>query len=129
VLDKYTCLALNYLECVILKCHWRSSWTAGVCDTVMKISYFVLWTRHSISLFGFLPSSRSSALMVVWHGLTSLFLSLRPQYYKLIDECTAQIVLHRNGCDPDFKCRKFDLDVGYLIGKTHTHTHTFVLLY
>lgn len=58
----------------------------------------------------------------------SLFLSLlqhlllvrndymsRPQYYKLIDECTAQIVLHRNGCDPDFKCRKFDLDVGYLI--------------
>uniref|UniRef100_A0A8C1GEA0 Diaphanous related formin 1 n=1 Tax=Cyprinus carpio TaxID=7962 RepID=A0A8C1GEA0_CYPCA len=39
----------------------------------------------------------------------------RPQYYKLIDECTAQIVLHRNGCDPDFKCRKFDLEVGYLI--------------
>uniref|UniRef100_A0A673KZP6 Protein diaphanous homolog 1-like n=1 Tax=Sinocyclocheilus rhinocerous TaxID=307959 RepID=A0A673KZP6_9TELE len=39
----------------------------------------------------------------------------RPQYYKLIDECTAQIVLHRNGCDPDFKCRKFDLDVGHLI--------------
>ncbi|XP_077103381.1 protein diaphanous homolog 1 [Siphateles boraxobius] len=39
----------------------------------------------------------------------------RPQYYKLIDECTAQIVLHRSGCDPDFKCRKFDLDVGFLI--------------
>ncbi|KPP63107.1 hypothetical protein Z043_118660, partial [Scleropages formosus] len=27
----------------------------------------------------------------------------RPQYYKLIDECIAQIVLHKNGCDPDFK--------------------------
>lgn len=40
---------------------------------------------------------------------------VRPQYYKLIDECTAQIVLHRNGCDPDFKYRKFDLDVGFLI--------------
>ncbi|XP_056327782.1 protein diaphanous homolog 1 [Danio aesculapii] len=39
----------------------------------------------------------------------------RPQYYKLIDECTAQIVLHKNGCDPDFKCRKFDLEVGHLI--------------
>ncbi|XP_050983145.1 protein diaphanous homolog 1 isoform X2 [Labeo rohita] len=39
----------------------------------------------------------------------------RPQYYKLIDECTAQIVLHRNGCDPDFKCRKFDLEVSHLI--------------
>uniref|UniRef100_A0A672SC29 Diaphanous related formin 1 n=1 Tax=Sinocyclocheilus grahami TaxID=75366 RepID=A0A672SC29_SINGR len=44
----------------------------------------------------------------------------RPQYYKLIDECTAQIVLHRNGCDPDFKCRKFDLDVDHLIGKRQT---------
>lgn len=39
----------------------------------------------------------------------------RPQYYKLIDECTAQIVLHKNGCDPDFKCRKFELEVGHLI--------------
>lgn len=39
----------------------------------------------------------------------------RPHYYKLIDECTAQIVLHKNGCDPDFKCRKFDLEVGHLI--------------
>ncbi|KAK7140927.1 hypothetical protein R3I93_015161 [Phoxinus phoxinus] len=39
----------------------------------------------------------------------------RPQYYKLIDECTAQIILHRNGCDPDFKCRKLDLDVNFLI--------------
>ncbi|XP_065130921.1 protein diaphanous homolog 1 isoform X1 [Paramisgurnus dabryanus] len=40
---------------------------------------------------------------------------VRPQYYKLIDECTAQIVLQRNGCDPDFKCKKFDLEVGHLI--------------
>ncbi|TRY83826.1 hypothetical protein DNTS_031966 [Danionella cerebrum] len=39
----------------------------------------------------------------------------RPQYYKLIDECAAQIVLHRNGCDPDFKCRKIPLDVSHLI--------------
>ncbi|XP_052005619.1 protein diaphanous homolog 1-like isoform X2 [Xyrauchen texanus] len=39
----------------------------------------------------------------------------RPQYYKLIDECMAQIVLHRNGCDPDFKCRNLQLDIDYLI--------------
>ncbi|XP_051514390.1 protein diaphanous homolog 1-like isoform X2 [Myxocyprinus asiaticus] len=40
---------------------------------------------------------------------------VRPQYYKLIDECTAQIVLHRNGCDPDFKCRNLQLDIGFMI--------------
>ncbi|KAF4081158.1 hypothetical protein AMELA_G00158180 [Ameiurus melas] len=40
---------------------------------------------------------------------------IRPQYYKLIDECVAQIVLHRNGCDPDFKCRNLQLDVEVLI--------------
>ncbi|XP_057205099.1 protein diaphanous homolog 1 [Triplophysa rosa] len=57
---------------------------------------------HLLSLFQHLLLVRSDYMV-------------RPQYYKLIDECTAQIVLHRNGCDPDFKCRKFDLDVGYLI--------------
>ncbi|KAL0974071.1 hypothetical protein UPYG_G00215010 [Umbra pygmaea] len=40
---------------------------------------------------------------------------VRPQYYKLIDECIAQIVLHRNGADPDFKCRNLTLDVEGLI--------------
>ncbi|XP_058505413.1 protein diaphanous homolog 1 isoform X2 [Solea solea] len=39
----------------------------------------------------------------------------RPQYYKVIDECIAQIVLHRNGADPDFKCRNLSLNVEGLI--------------
>ncbi|KAI1898607.1 hypothetical protein AGOR_G00074130, partial [Albula goreensis] len=39
----------------------------------------------------------------------------RPQYYKLIDECVGQIILHRNGCDPDFKCKHVKLDVEGLI--------------
>ncbi|XP_024864368.1 protein diaphanous homolog 1 isoform X2 [Kryptolebias marmoratus] len=39
----------------------------------------------------------------------------RPQYYKLIDECIAQIVLHKNGADPDFKCRHLNLNVENLI--------------
>ncbi|KAM4732380.1 protein diaphanous homolog 1-like isoform 2-T2 [Anableps anableps] len=39
----------------------------------------------------------------------------RPQYYKLIDECIAQIVLHKNGSDPDFKCRKLEFDIEGLI--------------
>ncbi|XP_062986128.1 protein diaphanous homolog 1 [Elgaria multicarinata webbii] len=39
----------------------------------------------------------------------------RPQYFKLIDECISQIVLHKNGTDPDFKCRHLDLNVEGLI--------------
>ncbi|CAG5990852.1 unnamed protein product, partial [Menidia menidia] len=39
----------------------------------------------------------------------------RPQYYQLIDECIAQIVLHRNGADPDFKCRKLSFNIEHLI--------------
>ncbi|XP_042274121.1 protein diaphanous homolog 1-like isoform X2 [Thunnus maccoyii] len=39
----------------------------------------------------------------------------RPQYYKLIDECIAQIVLHRNGADPDFKCRNLSFNIEGLI--------------
>jgi hypothetical protein len=27
----------------------------------------------------------------------------RPHYYQLIEECVSQIVLHRNGLDPDFR--------------------------
>ncbi|XP_076148848.1 protein diaphanous homolog 1-like [Alosa pseudoharengus] len=42
---------------------------------------------------------------------------VRPQYYKLIDECIAQIVLHRNGADPDFKCRNLQIEVENLIDK------------
>ncbi|XP_059918499.1 protein diaphanous homolog 1-like isoform X2 [Gadus macrocephalus] len=71
----------------------------------------------------------------------------RPQYYKLMDECVAQIVLHRNGADPDFKCRNLRLDIEGLIDNmvdqtkvktseakavelekkvhTHTYTHTY----
>ncbi|KAM9795020.1 protein diaphanous homolog 1 [Neosynchiropus ocellatus] len=39
----------------------------------------------------------------------------RPQYYKVIDECIAQIVLHKNGADPDFKCRNLNFDIEGLI--------------
>ncbi|XP_072251390.1 protein diaphanous homolog 1 [Leuresthes tenuis] len=39
----------------------------------------------------------------------------RPQYYRFIDECVAQVVLHKNGADPDFKCRNLDLNIEALI--------------
>lgn len=39
---------------------------------------------------------------------------IRPAYYKLIEECVTQIVLHKNGLDPDFT-KRFDIDVQPLI--------------
>ncbi|KYO39334.1 diaphanous-like protein 2 isoform C [Alligator mississippiensis] len=39
----------------------------------------------------------------------------RPQYYKLIDECISQIILHKNGADPDFKCRHLAINIEGLI--------------
>ncbi|XP_054162866.1 protein diaphanous homolog 2-like isoform X2 [Oppia nitens] len=40
----------------------------------------------------------------------------RPAYYRLIEECVSQIVLHRNGVDPDFRHNKrFKIEVDYVI--------------
>lgn len=39
----------------------------------------------------------------------------RPAYYKLIEECVTQIVLHKSGCDPNFKCRDFHIDTTVLL--------------
>lgn len=42
---------------------------------------------------------------------------LRPQYYKVIEECVSQVVLHRNGMDPDFGySQRLDVDFTHLIG-------------
>ncbi|XP_058132581.1 protein diaphanous homolog 3 [Dasypus novemcinctus] len=41
---------------------------------------------------------------------------IRQQYFKLIDECVSQIVLHRDGIDPDFTYRKrLDLDLSQFV--------------
>ncbi|KAA0187366.1 hypothetical protein HAZT_HAZT005321 [Hyalella azteca] len=41
---------------------------------------------------------------------------VRSSYYRLIEECVTQIVLHRDGCDPDFRStRRFDLKVDHLV--------------
>uniref|UniRef100_A0A3Q1CXN5 Diaphanous-related formin 2 n=1 Tax=Amphiprion ocellaris TaxID=80972 RepID=A0A3Q1CXN5_AMPOC len=42
---------------------------------------------------------------------------IRPQYYKVIEECVSQVVLHRNGMDPDFGySKRLDVDFTQLIG-------------
>ena len=45
------------------------------------------------------------------------FIFHRPQYYKLIEECISQIVLHRGGIDPDFASKRMEIDVEPLIGE------------
>ncbi|XP_062983497.1 protein diaphanous homolog 3 [Elgaria multicarinata webbii] len=41
---------------------------------------------------------------------------IRPLYFKLIEECVSQIVLHRSGVDPDFSYRKrVDVDFSHLM--------------
>ncbi|XP_049883690.1 protein diaphanous isoform X2 [Pectinophora gossypiella] len=41
---------------------------------------------------------------------------IRPAYYKLIEECVTQIVLHKNGYDPDFRAtQRFNIDVQPLL--------------
>ena len=43
---------------------------------------------------------------------------IRYSYYRLVEECVAKIVLHRDGRDPDFECgSKFDLDVDSMLSK------------
>uniref|UniRef100_A0A803TS55 Diaphanous related formin 3 n=1 Tax=Anolis carolinensis TaxID=28377 RepID=A0A803TS55_ANOCA len=43
---------------------------------------------------------------------------IRPLYFKLIEECISQIVLHRSGIDPDFSYRKrLDVDFSHILGK------------
>jgi diaphanous 2 len=46
------------------------------------------------------------------------FIAGRPQYFKLIEECVTQIVLHKNGVDPDFRyTKRFEIDVEPLISQ------------
>lgn len=68
---------------------------------------------YEISCMSLLSMHFSFSILIVF----SLHRNHRPQYYKLIDECTAQIVLHRNGADPDFKCRNLSLNIEGLIGE------------
>ncbi|KAF6017622.1 DIAPH1 [Bugula neritina] len=57
---------------------------------------------------------------VVLHSETIYYVYIiihKLQYYKLIEECITQIVLHKTGVDPDFRyTQRFQIDVDPLIG-------------
>ena len=47
-------------------------------------------------------------------GLFPVF--YRPEYFRLIEECVSQIVLHNRGVDPDFHyTKRFSINVDNLI--------------
>ena len=49
----------------------------------------------------------------------------RAAYYKLIEECISQIVLHRNGIDPDFRATKrFEIKVDQFVEQFKEDTRT-----
>uniref|UniRef100_A0A669C8D7 Diaphanous-related formin 3 n=1 Tax=Oreochromis niloticus TaxID=8128 RepID=A0A669C8D7_ORENI len=55
---------------------------------------------------------------------------IRPQYFKIIEECVSQIVLHRSGTDPDFSYRKrLDVDFSHLLGKLHNFGSFFKITF
>lgn len=95
--------------------------------------YFLLIQHHVLTLFvyGSLPPPTSLSFSRISFCLPIISTvnlpippSCRPQYYKLIDECVAQIVLHRNGADPDFRCRNLSLNIEGLIGELSEKVHT-----
>ena len=45
----------------------------------------------------------------------------RPQYFRLAEECVSQIVLQKQGVDPDFGARKLEIDVDSLVAVSYTH--------
>ncbi|CAG5134080.1 unnamed protein product, partial [Candidula unifasciata] len=93
----------------------------------MEMEYPFFWDRLSISTnpkacFEVILSTVSNTvaepyfLSILQHLLSIRDdMYARPQYYKLIEECITQIVLHRSGCDPDFRATKFDIDVEPLL--------------
>ena len=45
-----------------------------------------------------------------------ILLFSRPEYFRLIEECVSQIVLHNRGVDPDFHyTKRFSINVDNLI--------------
>lgn len=58
-----------------------------------------------------------------------IFYHFRPAYYKLIEECVSQIVLHKSGLDPDFTKKHFDIDLQSLVEELKKGSFSSFALY
>ncbi|CAL8362425.1 unnamed protein product, partial [Gadus morhua 'NCC'] len=97
-------------------------------EDMMEFSHRLEDIRCEIT-YPFLLLSPQSASMAKDSSAENYFLSIlqhlmlirndylaRPQYFKIIEECVSQIVLHRSGTDPDFSYRKrLDVDFSHLL--------------
>ena len=58
---------------------------------------------------------RNSTYLIFKSNLL-LLVFCRPEYFRLIEECVSQIVLHNRGVDPDFHyTKRFSINVDNLI--------------
>lgn len=58
----------------------------------------------------------ASIILYYWN-LTCQYVYYRLEYFKLIEECVSQIILHKHGMDPDFSyTKRFNLDIEDLLG-------------
>ncbi|CAI5771651.1 protein diaphanous homolog 3 isoform X1 [Podarcis lilfordi] len=80
-------------------------------DTEANDVYNVVWnTVKDTSAEGYFLSILQHLLLIRNDSF------VRPLYFKLIEECISQIVLHRSGVDPDFSYRKrLDVDFSHLM--------------
>lgn len=114
---KYLIEQINSSPVILSAIYMNTYWY--ICRTEVLDKYNIHLFFFSILLFGV-----HCFLILFFKCAPPSF--FRPQYYKLIDECIAQIVLHKNGADPDFKCRNLSLNIEALIGeltdqKSHKH--------
>uniref|UniRef100_A0A670IPA0 Diaphanous related formin 3 n=1 Tax=Podarcis muralis TaxID=64176 RepID=A0A670IPA0_PODMU len=107
-------------------------------EDMTEFSHLLVWPRIQISCIILdLDTEANDVYNVVWNTVKDTsaegyFLSMlqhlllirndsfiRPLYFKLIEECISQIVLHRSGVDPDFSYRKrLDVDFSHLMSKS-----------
>lgn len=77
-----------------------------------------------------ITNERRLVLCLPLNTFISFKLCFRPQYYKLIEECVTQIVLHRNGADPDFRhTKRFEIDVEPLLSEFQILLYPIMILW
>ena len=103
-------------------------WGVGGCDQshnreIMTLTEIITWAEikswmlNQLSHPGVLNHFLRKLTCIGKTDIQEYFVSFRPQYYKIIEECISQIVLHCSGMDPDFKYRqRLDIDFTHLIG-------------
>ena len=92
-------------------------WDAKRTVSSLHSSTFTLHSRRPQCQVSFYSRTITTfQLFRIERNSNMLFPLTRVSYYKLIEECIAQVVLHKSGCDPDFSATKrFQIDVEPLI--------------